>query len=63
MAVGKKTKPIISVVAPVYNEEECISEFLSRTISVLEKINKSSEIVIIDDGSTDETIKKLIQIT
>jgi dolichol-phosphate mannosyltransferase len=60
MAVGKKTKPIISVVAPVYNEEECISEFLSRTISVLEKINKSSEIVIIDDGSTDETIKKLI---
>lgn len=60
MVVRKNTKPIISVVAPVYNEEKCILEFLNRVVRVLEKINKSSEIVIIDDGSTDETIQKLI---
>lgn len=45
----------LSVLIPVYNEEKTISELLRRVIS--EKTPK--EIIIIDDGSTDGTLKRI----
>lgn len=47
---------LLSIVTPVYFEEECISEFIKRTTCELEKIQVKYEIVFIDDGSTDQTI-------
>lgn len=52
------TEPIdtpISVVVPCYNEESVIKEVLSEIHSALKKSFSSWEIIVVDDGSTDET--------
>ena len=48
-------KIIISVVVPVFNEQVNIKELYRRLFVVLENLNKSWEIVFIDDGSKDES--------
>jgi len=45
----------ISVVAPAYNEEECIGLFIGKTIKTFENNNLKGEILIVNDGSTDKT--------
>jgi len=51
-----RNEPIeISVVAPMYNEEGCVDEFLRRTDAALRSFGLSHEIVIVSDGSTDRT--------
>lgn len=45
----------ISVVAPVYNEELCVEEFLRRTDAAMVALGRSYEIVVVSDGSTDRT--------
>jgi len=52
--------PLLTVVSPIYNEEDCIEEFLKRTISSLKLIDIPSEIILIDDGSSDETVQRAI---
>jgi dolichol-phosphate mannosyltransferase len=44
---------LVSVVAPVYNEEECIKEYISQTIKILQSNYLNYELVLVDDGSTD----------
>lgn len=43
----------LSVVIPVYNEEENLPELLKRTFDACEKLNTTYEIILIDDGSAD----------
>ena len=45
----------ITVVIPVYNEEECISNSLTEIAGVLGGTDYSWELLAIDDGSKDET--------
>lgn len=45
----------ISIIVPVYNEENNIKPFLERLEPVLEKIGKPHEIIFILDPSTDDT--------
>jgi glycosyltransferase involved in cell wall biosynthesis len=45
----------VSVVLPVYNEEEAIGEVLEETISTLEGTSYDWEIIVVDDGSKDRT--------
>jgi len=53
----KKVMPTISVIMPVFNGEQ----FLSNAIeSVLEQTFKNFELIIINDGSTDNT-KNIIE--
>lgn len=47
----------ISIVIPVFNEALCVKELYEKNISVLKKINKSFEIILVDDGSTDNSLK------
>jgi glycosyltransferase involved in cell wall biosynthesis len=42
---------------PVFNEEKVISEFHKRIVRVLETIPLKTEIVYVNDGSTDNTLK------
>ena len=50
----------ISVVVPLYNEEENIDYLFTRLLSVLDKLETSYEIVCVNDGSKDNTLKQLI---
>lgn len=45
----------ISIVVPLYNEEENVSELHSRLGKVLKGIGRSYEIIFVDDGSKDRT--------
>jgi len=45
----------LSVVVPIYNDEEVISELLRRLTAALRDIVKDYEIILIDDGSRDRS--------
>ena len=47
--------PKVSVVVPAYNEEEIIGDIIQRITDTLTKTEYSFEVIVIDDGSTDET--------
>ena len=47
--------PQISVVIPLYNEEESLPELVAWIDRVMQENNFSYEIVMIDDGSTDKS--------
>jgi glycosyltransferase involved in cell wall biosynthesis len=48
--------PTISVVAPAYNEQEVLEEFYRRVTNVLVSIGAPYEIVLVNDGSRDNTL-------
>ncbi len=48
-------RPALSVVAPCYDEEGVLPEFLRRIGAVLDGIGGTAEIVLVDDGSRDST--------
>jgi glycosyltransferase involved in cell wall biosynthesis len=48
----------VTVIAPVYNEESCLSEFIRRISAVMDKAiqeDVSLKILFVNDGSTDKT--------
>ena len=47
--------PTYSVVVPVFNEEEVITESYNRLSSVMRGMNETYEIIFINDGSRDRT--------
>ncbi|GBU28914.1 bactoprenol glucosyl transferase [Treponema sp. R8-4-B8] len=53
----------LSLVVPCYNEETVLPQFYAQTVKICESINKPFEIIFIDDGSKDATLKILRQIT
>ncbi len=50
-----KNKTLISIVIPVYNEGMHLKQVLERIISVKLPVNLEKEIIVIDDGSIDNT--------
>lgn len=50
-----ENKIAISIIIPVYNEEENIKELFSKIEGVLNRMNKIYEVIFVDDGSTDRT--------
>lgn len=53
-----------SIIGPVYNESENLEEYVSRCVSAFKGTNISFEIILIDDGSNDDTdqvLKKLLK--
>lgn len=57
------TSKTLSILIPVYNEEENIVPLVERLTQVLKKTEKIYEILFIDDGSTDGTLDVLLNIT
>lgn len=47
--------PYISVVIPVHNEQENLEELYTRLTNTLDKLGKTYEIILTNDGSTDNT--------
>ena len=52
----------LSLVVPMYNESECIDEFFSSVIPVLDRVSSSHEIVCVNDGSSDDTLARLLAV-
>ena len=55
--VEKKSSPEVSIIVPVFNEEMVISKFLDTLKEVLIQENIDAEIILVDDGSTDQTVQ------
>lgn len=53
----------LSVIIPVFNESESIIECHSRVCSVLESLNEASEIIYVNDGSTDDSWEQLFELS
>lgn len=51
----------VSVVIPVYNEEESLPQLLERTIKACQSLKQAYEIVLVDDGSRDRSAEMLTQ--
>src|SRR5690242_15428190 len=49
--------PHLSIVIPAYNEENRIGRTLIETFDYLAKQNYSSEVIVVNDGSTDHTVE------
>lgn len=51
-------KPLLSVVVPIFNEEESISETVSRLLSLGKRLSPelNFELLLVDDGSQDQTL-------
>jgi len=56
-------EPELSVVIPIYNEVENIAVLHERLVGVLEAAGINFEVVFIDDGSRDESVKKLNELS
>ena len=54
-----KIDPSLSIVMPIYNEEECIVEVIQTIYSEILSKLPGSELLAIDDGSTDSTAEIL----
>ncbi|MEN6360666.1 MAG: glycosyltransferase family 2 protein [Smithella sp.] len=48
-------KPEISILIPAVNEAEIIADIIGRVCVTMDGLNRLYEILVIDDGSTDET--------
>lgn len=57
--IGAPAGGLLSVVVPMHNEERNISPLLARLLPVLDRLDMEVEIICVDDGSTDETVRLL----
>ncbi|MDQ0324502.1 glycosyltransferase involved in cell wall biosynthesis [Rhodopseudomonas julia] len=55
------TKPCLSLVIPMHNEEECLDGLFQRLEAVMAELGISYEIICVDDGSRDRTLAALIE--
>ena len=49
------SQPDVSAVVPVFNEEESLAELHRRVSGVLDGLDVSWELVLVNDGSRDRT--------
>ena len=52
----------ISLIVPAHNESENIEQFILVAKAVLDRIGVPYEIVVVNDGSTDDTLLKLLRL-
>ncbi len=50
------SRPLMTVVVPVYNEEECLDALHGRLTEVLSAVGDDYEILLVNDGSRDRSL-------
>ncbi|MCM8594885.1 glycosyltransferase family 2 protein [Accumulibacter sp.] len=55
----REAPPVLSVVAPIFNEEANVARLIERTAAVLDLLQEPYEIVLVDDGSCDDTWQRV----
>lgn len=57
--------PKLSIVIPIYNEQELFAELLARSSTVMDELEKTrgmfSELILVNDGSRDSTLELMKQ--
>jgi glycosyltransferase involved in cell wall biosynthesis len=54
-----KDRPQLSVVIPLYNEEECVMPLYASLVEACDQLNVLYELIFVDDGSQDQTFPRL----
>ena len=54
-----KDRPQLSVVVPVYNEDECVMPLYASLVQACDQLNVLYELIFVDDGSQDQTFPRL----
>jgi glycosyltransferase involved in cell wall biosynthesis len=54
-------RPEYSLVVPVYNEDEALPELVRRLGLLLERLDGDSEVILVDDGSTDRSYELALE--
>jgi len=55
-------KPEISIVIPLYNEEEVFEELKNRLVELRNSVEQTLEFVLVDDGSKDNTSLQMLEL-
>jgi len=56
--MNEHTSPVeISIVVPLYNEQDNLEPLLERIQETLARLGRSFEVIFVDDGSTDESFQ------
>ncbi len=63
MNLTNQQNPVISAVIPAYNESQGLKEAITKIAEILEACEKNWEIVIVDDGSSDQTYQQIVQLS
>ena len=51
----------VSIVVPAYNEGDCLATLVSQLREVLGGLTKNFEVIIVDDGSSDQTFDRVTE--
>lgn len=63
MAHDASQTPVLSVVAPIFNEEQTLSELVRRLAAACRPLDVPYEILIVNDGSRDRSLERLITLS
>ena len=58
----KSNKKQLTIGIPVYNEEELVAVTIETVYKIAEDILDEYEIIVIDDGSTDQTYERALKV-
>jgi glycosyltransferase involved in cell wall biosynthesis len=53
--MGPELPPELSIVVPLYNEAESLQPLVEQLLAALRPLGRSFELVLVDDGSSDDT--------
>jgi len=54
---------MISIVVPVFNEEESLHELYRRIAAVMSQVRLAFELIFVDDGSTDRSLEIMLELS
>ena len=60
--IGSGTRPKVSVIVPLYNEQESIRPLYAAIVQAMGELGCTFEMVFVDDGSRDDTVAIATQI-
>src|SRR5258708_6125666 len=60
LLIRRNPPELLSLVLPVYNEEEALPLLLSRLRALLATLPSEAEVVFVNDGSSDGTLHQLM---
>jgi dolichol-phosphate mannosyltransferase len=52
-------RPVLSVVIPLYEEQGIVSILVERVARVLDELDVDAEVILVDDGSADGTLREI----